>query len=98
MATHRAPVHRQNLGAIMLSEGIIDELQLKAAIGHQKKWGGKIGSALVDLGIVREQDLAKLLERQRKERCLTESMMVPDREALKLLSAEDATRHVVLPL
>ena len=55
-------------------------------------------SASEDSRLHWEQDVAKLLERQRKERCLTESMMIPDREALKFLSAEDATRHVVLPL
>src|SRR5512135_1543804 len=98
MATYGDSVRHRNTGDILLADGMIDELQLRAAIGHQKKWGGKIGSALVDLGILQEQDIAKLLERQKRERCLTASMMVPDPDALRLMSAADATRYVVLPL
>jgi type II secretion system (T2SS) protein E len=98
VATHGSHLQRKKLGDILMADGLIDELQLRAAIGHQKKWGGKFGSALVDLGILREQDLAKVLERQMKERCLTESMMRPEPNALKLLTVADATRHVVLPL
>ena len=98
MATRGASAPRRKIGDILLAEGLIDNLQLRAAIGHQKKWGGKIGSALVDLGIVREEDIARVLEGQLREPCLTEVMLNPEPEALKLLTAEEATRHVVLPL
>jgi len=89
---------RKKLGEILLSEGLIDEIQLKSAMGHQRNWGGKLGSALVELGFLKEDDIAKVLEEQLKLHCLSEADLVPEPEALKVISMQEALKYSVLPL
>lgn len=89
---------KKKLGEILISEGLIDELQLKSAIGHQKNWGGKLGSALVELGFLREEDIARVLEEQLRQHCLSERELRPEPEALRLISMDDAMKYGLLPL
>jgi type II secretory ATPase GspE/PulE/Tfp pilus assembly ATPase PilB-like protein len=41
--------------------GMIDDFQLEAALSHQRNWGGKLGSILVELEFAREEDIAKIV-------------------------------------
>jgi hypothetical protein len=91
-------VPKKKLGEILLDEGLIDEIQLRSAIGHQKNWGGKLGSALLELGFITEDVIRHVLEDQLKQRCLTEKQLVPDPRALELMPMQDALRYTVLPL
>jgi len=52
------------LGRILVDEGRISELQLRTAITHQSRWGGRIGEALVHMGFVSEQVMLHALSRQ----------------------------------
>ncbi len=52
---------KKKLGDVLKEAGLIDDFQLESALSHQRNWGGKIGSILVELEFVREQDLAKAL-------------------------------------
>ena len=47
-----------------MQEGTIDARQLRAGLDWQKRWGGRIGSALVHLGLVREVDVVRALGTQ----------------------------------
>lgn len=89
---------RKKLGELLLSAGVIDEIQLRSAMGHQKNWGGKLGSALVELGFTTEEVIARVLEEQLRQRCLPEGELVPEPDALNLISLKDALRYVILPL
>jgi type IV pilus assembly protein PilB len=89
---------RKKLGEMLISEGLIDEIQLRSAIGHQKNWGGKLGSALIELGFLREEDIARVLEEQLKHRCLSGKELRPEPEALKLISMQDAIKYDMIPL
>lgn len=44
--------------------GAVDPLQLRAALAHQEKWGGKLGKALVDLRFCAPADVANALALQ----------------------------------
>jgi type IV pilus assembly protein PilB len=55
---------RVPLGQILLEGGTIDGRQLRAGLEWQRRWGGRIGTALVHLGIVHETDLVRALGRQ----------------------------------
>ncbi|MEW5851122.1 MAG: hypothetical protein AB2A00_20210 [Myxococcota bacterium] len=55
---------RMKLGEMMVRAGLVDELQLNAALAHQRKWGGKLGSVLVELGFVDEDLVWKGLSKQ----------------------------------
>ena len=89
---------RKKLGEILLSAGLIDEIQLNSAMGHQRNWGGKLGSTLVELGFIKEDDIAHVLEDQLKLHCLNENELVPEPAALKLMSVQDAKKYEVFPL
>lgn len=51
------------LGEILIAEKKIDQVQLKSALAHQRRWGKKLGDCLVDLGFVSELDLVRTLSR-----------------------------------
>lgn len=89
---------RRKLGELLLSEGLIDEVQLSSAIGHQRNWGGKLGSTLVELGFISDEDIARVLESQLKQHVLGDKDLVPEPGMLELLDAQDAQRMGVLPL
>ncbi len=52
---------KKKLGDVLKEAGLIDDFQLESALSHQRNWGGKLGSILVELEFVQEQDLAKAL-------------------------------------
>ena len=47
---------KKRLGELLIDAGVIDETQLKAALGHQRQWGVRLGQALVDLKLATEHD------------------------------------------
>jgi len=89
------------LGEILLAEGKIDEAQLKAALSHQRRWGKKIGSSLVDLGFLDEIDICKTLSRALRlplidvTRVESESIT---REILDMVPIAAARRNRLVPL
>src|SRR5207245_1942777 len=55
---------RRRLGEILMDAGVLDEMQLKAALSEQRKWGGKLGRTLVEMGFVDEDSMTLALSRQ----------------------------------
>ncbi|RMG95890.1 MAG: hypothetical protein D6708_02835 [Candidatus Dadabacteria bacterium] len=47
-----------------MDAGLITETQLQAALSSQKTWGGKLGSTLVRMGFVKEEDILRCLSAQ----------------------------------
>lgn len=50
-------MRRLRIGEILKAQGLLDELQLHRALEHQRRWGGRIGRALVRLRMVPEERL-----------------------------------------
>lgn len=48
---------RVRIGEILKARGLVNELQLHRALEHQRRWGGRIGQALVRLRVVAEEQL-----------------------------------------
>lgn len=55
---------RKRLGALLEERGLINEFQLVAALSHQRKWKGKLGKSLIELGYLEEQQLYEVLAAQ----------------------------------
>src|SRR4030067_360606 len=55
---------KKRLGEMLLEAGVIDETQLQAALGHQRKWGGRLGQALQDLKLATEPQVVSALSRK----------------------------------
>jgi hypothetical protein len=92
---------KKRLGEMLIEAGVIDATQLQSALGHQRKWGGKLGQALVDLKLATEADIVSALSRKfgydvAKLPALTPS--APLTAALKLIPRELALRQTLLPV
>jgi type IV pilus assembly protein PilB len=57
--TNRLPI-----GQRLVQQGHIDAWQLQSALGHQQRWGGRLGEALVGLGFLPEEVALSEVARQ----------------------------------
>jgi len=89
---------RPKLGEIVLRAGVIDEMQLDAALGEQKKLGERLGTVLIRLGFVTEQELVQALASQMDLPVATlEGKKIPQR-VLDIVPLEFAQEHTCIPL
>ena len=86
------------LGDILISQGVIDEEKLIAALSDQRAFGGKLGRTLVDLGYVSEDQLVRALSEQLGlETVDLDGVEVTD-EALSSLPVDACERYGVFPV
>ncbi len=86
------------LGEILVKEKLISQDQLKQALEHQKKNGGRLGAALVKLGIITDEEITGVLSRQYGVPAINLSYYEVDPGVIKLVPQETATRYQVVPL
>src|SRR3954467_5554772 len=88
---------RKRLGQVLTELGVIDEHQLQSALGHQKQWGGKLGSVLVQKGFCKEPDVVSALSKHlgMPQVKLTEAKIDP--KAVKFVSRPIAEKLHVFP-
>jgi type IV pilus assembly protein PilB len=93
-------VSRKRLGELLLEAGVIDGTQLKAALGHQRQWGCRLGQALVDLRLASEADVVTSLARQSGFEVARLDGLEPYAlgQALALVPREVAVTRNLLPL
>ncbi len=86
------------IGELLLKERRITPEQLQEALNHQKSHGGKMGSTLVKLGFVRDDDITALLSRQYGVPSINLSQFEIDPSVIKLVPADTAQKYQVVPL
>ncbi len=94
-------VVKKRLGEMLIEAGVIDQTQLHSALGHQRKWGGKLGQALLDLRLATEPQIVSALARKFGYEALNVSTMerTPALDyALRLVPGELALRQTLLPI
>jgi len=96
MATAAAGSDR--LGDILIKEGLITREQLHQALAEQRASKHRLGYVLVKLGLVQELEITKLLARQYRMPAVDLSRFDVDPKLVKLIPADLASKHVVLPL
>lgn len=89
---------RLKIGELLLEAGLIDEFQLQTALGEQRRWGGRLGTALVKLGFVEEPVLMRFLARRLDLPLVQLGAKRPAPEVLELVPAELAEKYHCLPL
>ena len=89
---------RQLLGELLLDGGLITEAQLGRALQVQREKGGRLGSILVRLGILSDEEVAAILSRQHGILSVDLNVYDVDPEAVALLTREQAIRYNALPL
>jgi type IV pilus assembly protein PilB len=88
----------QRLGDLLVREKIITSEQLNAALKEQKQNGARLGSVLVKLGMVSEEDVTNFLSRQYGVPAINLSFFEIDPQVTKLIPYETARRYQILPL
>jgi type IV pilus assembly protein PilB len=86
------------LGDLLVSDGLVSRDQLERAWLEVRGSGGRIGRVLVKLGFLGEHDLALALARQHRVATVDLERVDLDAKLLKLVPAEFALRHLVVPL
>ncbi len=88
----------ERIGDLLVKAGMIDDMQLKSALGHQKRWGGKIGKALVDLGFIEEDTMLKFLSEHFKMKAvnLLRSRIAP--HTFEAVPLDLARKYSVVPV
>jgi type IV pilus assembly protein PilB len=91
------PVNRR-LGDLLVADGLITQEQLDKALVEQKGSAEKLGSILIKLGAVNEEQLIGFLSRQYRVPSITLSQLEIDPDVLKLVPPQIAKKYEVLPV
>jgi type IV pilus assembly protein PilB len=86
------------LGEILVKDSLISADQLKQALDYQKKNGGRLGTCLVKLGLVSDEDITAVLSRQYGVPSINLKFYEVDPSVIKLVPQETAVRYQIVPL
>ncbi len=88
----------QRLGDLLIKEKVITQEQLTQAVKAQKEGGGRLGSVLVKLGFLSDEDVTNFLSRQYGVPAINLAYFEIDPSVVKLIPQETARRYQILPL
>lgn len=89
---------RIKLGELLKSSGFIDEYQLQSALSYQRNWGGRLGTCLVKLKYIDEEEILTFLGKQfglERVDLYREDITT---EVLRLLPEAKARQYQVIPV
>jgi len=89
---------RKQLGEFLVEKGLINRDQLRVALTEQKQKNERIGKILVRLGLVSESVLRDVLAEMLRVESIDLAKVVPDSDAVALLSEDVARRFRLLPI
>lgn len=89
----------EKIGQVLLREKLITEAHLKKALDNQSIFGGRLGSLLVEMGALDEEQLGQVLGKRYRLPYVTSKQLekVPE-EVLPLVTKELAAKYFVVPL
>ena len=85
------------LGDVLISEGKINEEQLKTALAEQKVKGKLLGDTLIDLGYVSQDDMIDVLCRHLNVEYINLASTSIDDKAVHLIDEDNARRLKLIP-
>jgi len=86
------------IGEILVKENFITSEQLETALKHQRQHGGRLGSILISLGFVQDDDITSVLSKQYGVPSINLAFFEIDPAVIKLISVETAQKYMVVPL
>jgi type IV pilus assembly protein PilB len=93
-----APPTIDRIGDLLVREGLITPEQLAAATRDARQNSTRLGYALIKLGAIAEIDLTRTLAKQYRVPAVDLDRVHIDPKILKLIPADLAQKHMVLPL
>ena len=55
---------RKKLGEMLIEAGVLDEARLRSALADQRRWGRSLGKTLVEMRLIGEDELVRVLGKQ----------------------------------
>ncbi|MFL5318127.1 MAG: hypothetical protein ACJ790_00625, partial [Myxococcaceae bacterium] len=89
---------KRRLGEILKDAGVLTDLQLNAALSEQRKWGGRLGRTLVEMGFVDEDSMMLALSRQLNLPVVDLDRAPLATDVVKLMRVDIAERYGVFPV
>ena len=89
---------KASMGAILSACNIIDENDIAAAMEEQKRSGVRFGEALINLGIVTQEDIDWALSNQLDIPYIRLKVDMIDHDAVRLVQAATARKFNLIPL
>jgi type IV pilus assembly protein PilB len=86
------------LGQLLINNSIIDEEQLNKALELQKKEGGRVGSNLIKLGYLTEEDLVNFLSKQYGVPAVSLTTLDIDPSIIKFVPYDVANKYQIFPI
>jgi len=86
------------LGEILIKESLITSEQLRQALEHQKSSGGRLGTCLMKLGFISEDEITGVLSRQYGVPSINLKFYEVDASVIKLIPQDTAVRYQIVPL
>lgn len=88
---------RKKLGEMLLEAGVINETQLHSALADQRRWGRSLGRTLVEMRLIAEEALVRVLAQQLGVPSIDLELYDIPSNVLALVPAELARTARVLP-
>ena len=88
----------QRLGDLLVREKVINHDQLTQALRKQRETGGRLGSVLVKMGLLTDEEVTNFLSRQYGVPAINLQFFEIDPNVIKLIPQETARKHQILPL
>ncbi len=86
------------IGELLLKSNYITPEQLETALQHQRQHGGRLGSILISLGYVEDDDITSLLSKKYGVPSINLSFFEIDPSVIKLIPVDVAQKYMVVPL
>src|SRR5512138_2268897 len=86
------------IGELLVKENFISTDQLDVALKHQRQNGGRLGSILISLGFVEDDDITALLSRKYGVPSINLAYFEIDPTVIKLIPVDVAQKYMVVPL
>jgi type IV pilus assembly protein PilB len=86
------------LGELLLREKRVTPSQLQEALAYQRTNGGRLGSTLVKLGFVKDEDVTELLSRQYSVPAIDLRDFELDPNLVRLIPGDTAAKYNVIPV
>ncbi|MCH9023489.1 MAG: Flp pilus assembly complex ATPase component TadA [Planctomycetes bacterium] len=89
---------RKQIGAILLEWGLLNQGDLDKAVAQSKRTHHRLGEALVEMGLVEEEQVTKAMATQFDLEYVDMDQHVVDLGVLDLIPDELIRRHLILPM
>jgi type IV pilus assembly protein PilB len=89
---------RKKIGEILIDAGIINSMQLSAALGEQRQWGGRLCSIIVRMGFADERAITQVLEKQLGVSCISLDNRQISPDTLKKVKIDVARKYGIIPI